>query len=119
MMSGGVVPGGICLSKVCAIAVTCALAVAMLAPGWKKNLHDTEGGIGVRLQVLDVIDRRCERCAGMGVMTRPAIWSGGKPWYWNATPMMGMLMLGNISTGMRSAARAPMRKMSKAATMNV
>ena len=54
-----------------------------------------------------------------GVMMRPAISSGGKPWYCQATPMIGMLMLGNISTGMRSAARVPMRRMSKAATINV
>ena len=54
-----------------------------------------------------------------GVMMRPAISSGGKPWYCQATPMIGMLMLGNISTGMRNAVSVPMRKMSKAATMNV
>jgi hypothetical protein len=33
MISGGVVPGGICLSKLCDIAVTCALAVAILTVG--------------------------------------------------------------------------------------
>ena len=37
-MSGGTEPGGICLSKVCEMAVTCALAVRMSAPGWKKIL---------------------------------------------------------------------------------
>ena len=45
-----------------------------------------------------------------GVMMRPAIWSGGRPWYCQATPMMGMLMLGKISTGMRSAASVPMQE---------
>ena len=38
MISGGVAPGGICLSSVCEIAVTCALAVAILTVGWKKIL---------------------------------------------------------------------------------
>ena len=37
-MSGGVVLGGICLSCVCEIAVICALASRMSAPGWKKTL---------------------------------------------------------------------------------
>src|SRR5258708_7838929 len=54
-----------------------------------------------------------------GVMMRPAIWSGGKPWYCQATPMIGMSMLGKMSTGMRNAASAPNRKMSSTATMNV
>src|SRR5580692_3936621 len=54
-----------------------------------------------------------------GVMMRPAIWSGGNPWYCQATPMIGMLMPGKISTGMRSAASVPMRRMSRAATTNV
>ncbi len=38
MMNGGVVPGGICRSTVCEMAVTCAVAASMLAPGWKKIL---------------------------------------------------------------------------------
>jgi len=33
MISGGVVPGGICLTIVCETAVTCALAVRMSAFG--------------------------------------------------------------------------------------
>ena len=37
-MSGGVAPGGMLLSKVCAMAVTCELAMRMSAPGWKKTL---------------------------------------------------------------------------------
>ena len=38
MISGGVVPGGNCLSSVCEMAVTCATAVSIFAPGWKKTL---------------------------------------------------------------------------------
>ena len=37
-ISGGVMLGGICFSTVWAIAVTCALAVRMSVPGWKKTL---------------------------------------------------------------------------------
>ena len=37
-ISGGVMLGGICFSTVCEIAVTCALAVRMSVPGWKKTL---------------------------------------------------------------------------------
>ena len=38
MISGGVMPGGIWRSTVCSIAVTCAIAVWILALGWKKTL---------------------------------------------------------------------------------
>jgi hypothetical protein len=38
MMRGGVAPGGICLTAVCEIAVTCAVAASIAAPGWKKIL---------------------------------------------------------------------------------
>ena len=38
MMNGGVVPGGIERTAVCEIAVTCATASSMCAPGWKKIL---------------------------------------------------------------------------------
>ena len=30
-------PAGICFSTVCAIAVTCALAMLMFTPGWKNT----------------------------------------------------------------------------------
>ena len=36
MTSGGVAPGGSCLSSVCEIAVTCAVAASIFALGWKK-----------------------------------------------------------------------------------
>src|ERR1700733_8226037 len=118
MISGGVAPGGICLSNVCEIAVTCAFAVAILTDGWKKILtmpkvvYEFASMCSMSLTV--VVNERSN-----GVMMRPTIWSGGKPWYCQATPMIGMLMLGKISTGMRRAASVPMRKMSSAATMNV
>jgi len=38
MMKGGVVPGGACLSELCEMAVTCAVAASIFAPGWKKIL---------------------------------------------------------------------------------
>ena len=36
MIVGGVMPGGICFTTVCEIEVTCAVAVRMSVPGWKK-----------------------------------------------------------------------------------
>src|SRR5271156_908826 len=54
-----------------------------------------------------------------GGIMRPAISSGGNPWYCQATPTMGILMLGNMSTGMRTADSVPMMRMSKATTINV
>ena len=36
MMNGGVVPGGIERMAACEIAVTCAVAASIFAPGWKK-----------------------------------------------------------------------------------
>ena len=38
MMSGGVMPGGSCRTCACSIATTCAIAVWMLAVGWKNTL---------------------------------------------------------------------------------
>src|SRR5665213_4520616 len=38
MISGGVMPGGICRNWVCSIATTWAIAVWILAVGWKKTL---------------------------------------------------------------------------------
>ncbi len=106
------------MSRVCEIAVTCAFAVAILTEGWKKILtmpkvvYEFDSMCSISLTV--VVSARSN-----GVMMRPTIWSGGKPWYCQATPMMGMLMLGKISTGIRRAASVPMSSMSRAATMNV
>ena len=61
MMNGGVVPGGICLRTVCEIAVTCAVAASILAPGWKKILMTDDAGERLALDVLDVVDGRGER----------------------------------------------------------
>ena len=50
-------PGGICRRIGCEMAVTCAMAVSMLAPGWKKILTMARPFDGLRLDVLDVVDR--------------------------------------------------------------
>jgi hypothetical protein len=36
-MSGGVAPTGRNLRNVCEIAVTCAFAISIFVPGWKKT----------------------------------------------------------------------------------
>ena len=61
MINGGVVPGGICRSASATIAVTCAMAASILAPGWKKILIDRDAVQRLRLDVLDVVDRGGER----------------------------------------------------------
>ena len=50
MMKGGVVPGGACRSTVWEMAVTCAVAASIFAPGWKKILI-TEMPVSVWLSV--------------------------------------------------------------------
>ena len=61
-MSGGVVPGGICLSSVCEIAVICALASADVGARLEEHFDDAKAVIGIGLDMLDVVDRR-RQCA--------------------------------------------------------
>src|SRR5579863_257623 len=118
MISGGVAPGGICLIRVCAIAVTCAFAMLMFTVGWKKILtmpkpvYEVASMCSMSLTV--VVSER-SNC----VVMRPAIWSGGRPVYCQATAMIGILMFGKMSVGVRIAASGPMMRMSRASTMNV
>ena len=54
-----------------------------------------------------------------GVRMRPAISSGDRPVYCQATPMTGMPILGKMSVGVSMAAIVPMIRISSAITMNV
>ena len=56
MISGGVMPGGSWRTCVCIAATTCAIAVWMLAVGWKNTLMTRDAGERLRLDVLDVAD---------------------------------------------------------------
>ena len=56
MTSGGVMPGGNWRTCVCSAATTCAIAVWMLAVGWKKTLMIVTPASDMRLDVLDVAD---------------------------------------------------------------
>ena len=58
MTSGGVMPGGSCRTCVCTAATTCAIAVWMLAVRLEEHLDDRDAGERLRLDVLDVADRR-------------------------------------------------------------
>ena len=51
-------PGGSWRTCVCSIATTCAIAVWMLAVGWKKTLMTVMPASDGRLDVLDVAHRR-------------------------------------------------------------
>ena len=61
MMNGGLIPGGSCRSSVCEIAVICATAASTLTPGWKNTLTTATPRSELRLDVLDVVDRRRQR----------------------------------------------------------
>src|SRR5208283_1511920 len=93
MTSGGVVPGGMLLICVCAIAVTCATAVAMLTFGWKKILmiampfNDCDSMCSMPLTV--VVSERSLR-----MVIRLAICSGDRPLYDQTMATTGMLMFG-------------------------
>src|ERR1700743_1601784 len=52
-------------------------------------------------------------------MTRPDISSGDRPLYVHTAAMTGILMSGNMSVGVSTAARPPNRTMRIARTMNV
>ena len=115
-ISGGVVPGGICLSKRLRDRGDLRVGGRDI-DGWVEvNLDDAKGGIRIRLKVRSMSLTVVVNARSNGVRMRPAIWSGGKPWYCHATPMIGMSMLGKMSTGTRSAASVPRRRMSSPAT---
>ena len=46
--------------SVCEIAVTCAFAVRTSAPGLEEQFNDADAGVGVGLDMLDVVDGRGE-----------------------------------------------------------
>ena len=63
MTSGGVVPGGSCRSCVCETAVTWATALAMSAR-LEEDFDHRDAVERLRLDVLDVVDRRGQRALG-------------------------------------------------------
>ena len=52
-------------------------------------------------------------------MTRPDIWSGGRPVYCQTTAITGMRISGKMSVGVRRAASGPTIRISSASTTNV
>ena len=52
-------------------------------------------------------------------MTRPAIWSGGRPVYCQTTAITGMRISGKMSVGVRIAESGPTIRISRARTTNV
>ena len=100
MMNGGVVPAGICVSSVCEIAVTCAVAASIFAPGWKKILMTDDAVERLALDVLDVVDRGGEPAL---VVADDALLHllGARPAYCQTTEMTGMSMSGKMSVGIR------------------
>ena len=117
-MSGGVVPSGSWRSCVCAMAVTCATALAMLTLGWKKILttampfSDCDSMCSMLLTV--VVSDRSE-----STTIRLAICSGERPVYCQTIATTGMLMLGKMSVGVVSATSGPRISRTSARTAKV
>ena len=117
-MSGGVVPSGSWRSCVCAMAVTCATALAMLTLGWKKILttampfSDCDSMCSMLLTV--VVSDRSE-----STTIRLAICSGERPVYCQTIATTGMLMFGKMSVGVVSATSGPRISRTSARTANV
>ena len=112
------IPGGICLTTTCAIAVTWALATATLVPGWKKILTTLMPAYVVASMCsmsLTVVVSARWNCVEM----RPAISSGCSPVYCHATAITGMRISGKMSVGIRRAANGPMISNSRASTTKV
>ena len=116
--SGGVVPGGSCRSCVCAMAVTCATALATLTLGWKKILmtpmpfSDCDSMCSMSFTV--VVSER-----SLWTVIRSAICWGERPVYCHTMATTGMLMLGKISVGAVAATSGPRIRMTSARTAKV
>ncbi len=69
MISGGVMPGGSWRTCVCSTATTCAIAVWMLASGWKKTL--------MTVMPASEVDSMCSM--SLTVVVRPRSFCAGDP----------------------------------------
>ena len=111
-------PGGICRTTTCAIAVTWAFATATSTPGWKNTLtmpmpvYEVASMCSMSLTV--VVSARWN-----SVEMRADIWSGGSPVYCHATAITGMRISGKMSVGVRKAASGPISSSSSAITTKV
>src|SRR5580698_4628901 len=118
MMNGAAVPGGRLWSWLCEMLVTWALALSMLAPGWRNVL--------MMARPLRVIDSVCSMLLTTVVMLRstfvvirPSISSAFMPVYCQMEARTGMSMLGKMSVGVREITKGLIRRIRSANTIKV
>src|SRR5215813_938394 len=118
MTRGGVVPWGRNRNWVCEIAVTCAIAVCMLAFGLKKTfttaipLSDCDSMWS--MSFTSVVKAR-----SVVVVIRFAISCGARPWKFQTMLITGMSMSGKMSVGVRKITMGLRMSNTRAITMNV
>ena len=118
MMNGGVVPGGSERNCTWLMAVTCATAWPMFTCGWKKILMSRCRRSDLRLDVLDVVDRRGHAALAVeddavGHLLRGE--AGEVP----TTVTTGISMLGKMSVGIDSMLKTPRIRIRSAKTTKV
>jgi len=118
-MSGGVMPGGM-TRRQDRLRNRGQLGHRRLDLGTrlKKHLDDRDTLHGLRLDVLDIIDR-CGKGPFLTVTMRFSISSGDTPVNDQITLTTGMSMTGKISVGMRLMVTTPSSNRARAATTNV
>ena len=118
-ISGGVVPGGICRSMRLRDRRDLRVGGADVDARLEEDLDDADAGIGVGLDVLDVVDGRGQRAlerrddAARHLVRRQAGVAARPP----RSPGCGCP--GKMSTGVRSAASGPMIRIRSASTTKV
>ncbi len=111
-------PGGIDLSTVPLIALTCATAASIFAPGWKKTLM-TPTPVSDWLSMCSISLTVVVNDRSLTVTMRDSMSAGDVPGYCQMTVTTGMSISGKMSTGIRRAATTLMTTMSIAITTNV
>src|ERR1035438_9143784 len=117
-MNGADVPGGMLWSWLCEMLVIWALAVSILAPGWRNVL--------MMARPLSVIDSVCSILLTTVVMLRstlvvirPSISSAFMPVYCQMEARTGISIFGKMSVGVREITKGLIRRMIIASTMKV
>src|ERR1700684_3301522 len=98
MMSGGVMPTGICFVIVCAMAVTCEMARSSDAFGWKKTFV-TETPFIVWLSMCSMSLTVVGTDRSNTAVIRPVNSVGVIPVYCQTMATTGILIFGKISVG--------------------
>src|SRR5882724_5754643 len=118
MTKGGVMPGGNCFRPTCDSAMTSEIALLISAVGCRKTLitatplYDCDS-------VCSTLFTSVVRDRSKIDTMRVSISDGTSPLYVQMTLITGMLMLGKISTGVRSRTTGQISSRTRESTMNV